>query len=451
MNVLIKGAGDLATGIAYELFRRGHRIIMTELPVPLTVRRTVAMSRAVCEGSAVVEGMTGILVTDIEEAQAVMDSGKIAVIVDEAADIRKEFCPDVLVDAILAKKNTGTSREDTPLVIAAGPGFTAGVDCHCVIETKRGHTLGCAIWEGSALPNTGVPGEVGGYSRERLIQASADGVMVPKAEIGDEVSAGQIVAVTGGKPVYARMSGMIRGMLQSKAPVKKGMKIGDIDARLDRRYCVTISDKAKCVGAGVVRAAEQYYGAYAVVVLAAGQGLRFGGGKLLADVEGRPLYRHLFDTLAELPDVWKVVVTGEKAIMEDAAKRGMAVVKNTQPERGSSRSMKLGLKACLDTLPNLRGVLFTVCDQPRLTAGTFVRLLRTAEQNPGRIVRASAGGRGGNPVVWDAAYAGELLAATGDRGGRPVMEKHAEEIILVEIEKEELHDIDRKADLTGEQ
>lgn len=198
MNVLIKGAGDLATGIAYELHLQGHRIMMTERAVPLTVRRTVAMSRAVYDGSAAVEGMTGVLVRNMEEAANVMDNGDVAVIVDEEADIRREYRPDVLIDAILAKRNTGTALEDAPLVIAAGPGFTAGKDCHCVIETKRGDTLGCVIWEGNAIPNTGIPGEVGGYSRERLIQAAEDGVMEPKAAIGDSVQIGQIVAVTGG-------------------------------------------------------------------------------------------------------------------------------------------------------------------------------------------------------------------------------------------------------------
>ncbi len=448
MNVLIKGAGDLATGIAYELHLKGHRIMMTERSVPLTVRRSVAMSRAVYDGRATVEGMTGVLVRSMKEAAGVMDNGDVAVIVDEAADIRNAYRPDVLVDAILAKRNTGTSVEDAPLVIAAGPGFMAGVDCHCVIETKRGDTLGRVIWEGNAIPNTGIPGEVGCYSRERLIQAEEDGVMEPKAAIGDKVEMGQIVAVTGGVPVYAKMSGMVRGMLQHGVPVRRGMKIGDIDARTDYRFCVTISDKARCVGAGAVHAIEQHYGAYAIVVLAAGQGTRFGGNKLLEEIEGRPLYAHLLDTLAELPHVWKAVVTGYEPVARYATERGFAIVENREPEKGSSHSMQLGLKRCLDTRPCLRGVLFTVCDQPGLTVGTFVKLLEAARRNPGRIVRAANGGQGGNPVVWDLRYAQELLALDGDKGGRPVMEKHAEEIILLNIEKKELRDIDRKADLT---
>lgn len=448
MNVLIKGAGDLATGIAYELGLRGHKIIMTEIAVPLTVRRKVAFSRAVYEGSASVEGITGVLVKDMKEAQSVLDRGEVAVIVDETADIRKEYQPDVVVDAILAKKNLGTSMEDAPLVIAAGPGFTAGVDCHCVIETMRGDTLGRVIWEGGALPNTGIPGEVGGYSRERLIQAEGDGRVEPKAEIGSRVVKGQIVAYTGGEPVYAKMSGMVRGMLQPGVMVKKGMKIGDIDARTEERYCVTISDKARCVGRGASYAMEQFFGSYAVVVLAAGTGSRFGGNKLLGHVGDKPMYCHLADTLAELPHVWKVIVTGYEPVAEYAARSGMAVVQNKEPERGSSYSMQLGLKRCLDMLPRLKGVVFTVCDQPKLSAGTFKRILAAAEENPGRIIRAASEGQGGNPVLWDVKYAEELLAVSGDEGGRPVMGKHTEEVILVETDKEELSDIDRKADLT---
>ena len=175
MKILIRGAGDLATGIAARLYHSGHNILMTEREAPLTVRRTVAFSRAVYEGSAKVEDMEARLVHSLDEAYAVMGDGNIALIVDEAAEIRKEFCPDVVVDAILAKKNLGTKITDAPLVVGVGPGFYAGQDCHCVVETKRGHTLGQVIYDGAALPNTGVPGEVGGYTTERLLKASGDG------------------------------------------------------------------------------------------------------------------------------------------------------------------------------------------------------------------------------------------------------------------------------------
>ena len=156
MKILIRGAGDLATGIASRLYGAGHQIVMTEIEVPLTVRRTVALSRAVYEEKAQVEDMTGVLVRNRAEAEKVMTDGDIAVMVDEEASCRRWFEPDVIVDAILAKKNLGTKITDAPFVIGVGPGFTAGVDCNCVVETKRGHTLGNIIWRGSAIPNTGV-------------------------------------------------------------------------------------------------------------------------------------------------------------------------------------------------------------------------------------------------------------------------------------------------------
>ena len=164
MKILIRGAGDLATGIASRLYGAGHQILMTEIEVPLTVRRTVALSRAVYEKKVQIEEMEGFLAEDGQSAQAVLERGGIAVMVDPEMECRKWFRPDVIVDAILAKKNLGTGITDAPFVIGAGPGFTAGKDCNCVVETKRGHTLGNLIWKGSAIPNTGVPGNVGGYT-----------------------------------------------------------------------------------------------------------------------------------------------------------------------------------------------------------------------------------------------------------------------------------------------
>lgn len=255
MKILIKGAGDLATGIAYEFWLAGHQILMTEIQVPLAVRRTVSFSRAVYEGTAQVEQAKGILVRNREETLRVTEAGNIAVIVDPQAEIREEYGPDILIDGIMAKKNLGTRISDAPVVIGIGPGFTAGTDCHFVIETQRGPTLGHVIRKGSAIPNTGIPGEIAGYTIERLIRASASGVMEPAAEIGELVKKGQMVARTGGVPVYARMSGIVRGMLQEGVQVEKGLKIGDIDARENREYCVTISDKARRIGKGALAAA----------------------------------------------------------------------------------------------------------------------------------------------------------------------------------------------------
>ena len=253
-TILIKGAGDLATGIALRLHRCGYKITMTEAAVPTTVRRTVAFSRAVYEGRCEVEGIKALLCKGETEAAAAMEAGNIAVVVDEKAEIIDRIRPDVVVDAILAKRNLGTDIFQAPFVVGVGPGFTAGKDCDCVVETKRGHYLGRVIWEGSAIPNTGVPGEIGGYSTERIIRAVKAGSFEPVKSIGDRVEKGDVVARAGGAEIRALMPGIIRGMLQEGVEVHEGMKCGDIDARCEYEYCFTASDKALSVGGGVLEA-----------------------------------------------------------------------------------------------------------------------------------------------------------------------------------------------------
>lgn len=258
MRILIKGAGDLASGIAYRLKKAGYQILMTEIKVPLTVRRTVAFSRAVYETEAEVEGIKGVLIHSPGEIDEIWKQGSIPVIVDEYADIQREYQADVIVDAIIAKHNLGTTMEDAPFVIGVGPGFEAGKDCHAVVETKRGHYLGKVIWEGHAIPNTGIPGEIGGFSTERIIRASADGDFHPIAQISDIVDKGQIVAFCGEEPVKTQMAGIIRGMLQPGVKVVNGMKCGDIDARCEIDHCYTISDKARAIAGGVLEAVVCY-------------------------------------------------------------------------------------------------------------------------------------------------------------------------------------------------
>lgn len=251
-KVLIKGAGDLASGIALRLHRCGFRILMTETAVPTTVRRTVAFSPAVYLGECKVEDVTGICCTTLAEAEQVMKEGRIAVMVDETACVKEDWRPDVLVDAILAKRNLGTGITDAPTVIGVGPGFTAGEDCHCVVETKRGHYLGRCIWQGSAIPNTGVPGMIGGYALERLIKATGDGVFRGCVTIGAEVKKGDLVGYAGETPVYALIDGVVRGLLQDGVEVFTGMKAGDIDPRCEVEHCDTVSDKASSIGGGVL-------------------------------------------------------------------------------------------------------------------------------------------------------------------------------------------------------
>lgn len=254
MIVLIKGAGDLATGIAYRLKKSGFDIVMTEIDNPTTVRRTVAFSQAIFDNEIEIEGIKGIKVNNINEIHKEIKKGNIPIIIDKEANIIKKLKPKVVVDAIIAKKNLRTSINDAPIVIGVGPGFEAKKDCHLVIETKRGHYLGKVIEEGSAIPNTGIPGNIGGYTKERIIRASSNGKIKPVVKIGDYVKKGEVIAYIDGVEVVAEIDGIVRGMLQEGIEVFKGMKSGDIDPRCEKDHCFTISDKARSIGGGVLEA-----------------------------------------------------------------------------------------------------------------------------------------------------------------------------------------------------
>ncbi len=264
MKILIKGAGDLATGVALRLVRSGFAVLMTEIEKPTAVRRTVSFSEAVYNGSATVEGVTAHLLKNTNEALNTLAKGSVAVIVDESTAILKDsnYRPDVVIDAIVAKKNTGTKITDAITVIALGPGFTAGVDCHCVIETMRGHTLGRVIYEGSAIENTGIPGEIGGFSKERIIRSFAEGFFYSPRQIGDSVKKGDVVAYVNNTEIVSALDGIIRGLLPNGLLVKKGMKCGDIDPRCEKAHCFTASDKALAIGGGVLEAILYFKGKY---------------------------------------------------------------------------------------------------------------------------------------------------------------------------------------------
>lgn len=254
MLVLIRGAGDLASGVALRLFRANFQIIMTEIERPTSIRRTVSFSEAVRHGQACVEGVTAVLADGSETAREIAASGKIAVLVDPAASCISSLRPDAVVDAILAKRNLGTKLHDAPIVIGVGPGFTAGVDCHAAVETMRGHYLGRVLYEGSPIPNTNIPGLIGGYAGERVLRAPADGAFVPRRSIGDRVRAGEIAATVAGEPMLCTIDGILRGILPEGTQVSKGMKSGDIDPRCEPDHCLCASDKALAIGGGVLEA-----------------------------------------------------------------------------------------------------------------------------------------------------------------------------------------------------
>ena len=254
MIVYIKGAGDLASGIALRLYRSHFSVIMTDLPEPTAVRRTVCFSEAIRLGKCRVEDVYAVRAENAREALMWLGKGVIPVLADPEARSLKEVRPEVLVDAIMAKKNTGTSIKDASTVIGVGPGFTVGVDCHAVIETKRGHTLGRVIRQGTAIANTGVPGVIAGRGAERLLRASADGIFCAERKIGDLVKKGDRVASVNGVPVLAQTDGMIRGMLPTGLTVYEGMKAGDVGPRGAAADFTTVSDKSLAIAGGALEA-----------------------------------------------------------------------------------------------------------------------------------------------------------------------------------------------------
>lgn len=251
--VIVKGGGDLATGIAHRLFHCGFNVVITEIEQPTVIRRSVAFAQAVYDGTATVEDVTAERST-LEKAGLLLEEGKIPVLVDPKALCVQAIKPWAVVDAIIAKRNSGTHITQADMVIGVGPGFTAGQDVHAVVETMRGHDLGRVITAGSALPNTGVPGEIGGYTKERLLRAPANGTFIALRCIGDTVSTGEAVAMVDGHPVLAEIDGVLRGILQNGLCVKAGLKVGDIDPRCRREHCFTISDKARSIAGGVLEA-----------------------------------------------------------------------------------------------------------------------------------------------------------------------------------------------------
>jgi xanthine dehydrogenase accessory factor len=251
--VLIRGAGDLGSGVAYRLIKAGFPVVMTELANPLLVRGTVSYGSAVPYGSVIVEGITAHRATPDQVAFR-LDEGTIPVVVDPGSETIRTLRPEIVVDARIAKVNLDTTINDAPLVVALGPGFTAGVDCHAVVETNRGHSLGRVYWQGSAEPDTGLPARLNGKEGERVLRAPHDGELVQVVAIGDFVKTGDVIARVDKTPILAAFDGVLRGMLDNPAHVTAGLKIGDLDPRAKREHCFTISDKSLAIGGGVVEA-----------------------------------------------------------------------------------------------------------------------------------------------------------------------------------------------------
>lgn len=252
--VLIKGGGDIATGVAHRLFTSGFKIVMTELEAPLVVRRTVSFAEAVYQGQKEVEGITGVKIDHASEVIETCKTGKIPVLVDPGLSSLNQLKPQVLIDATMQKKAAAIDKNFAQVVIGLGPSFEAKKNVDAVVETARGHHLGKAIYHGKAMENTGIPGEVAGYTVERVLRAPEQGKFLVNVSIGDYVEAEDVVGEVAGVPVKAKIDGIVRGLLMNGQKVKKEMKIGDIDPRASREHCFTISDKARAIGGGVLEA-----------------------------------------------------------------------------------------------------------------------------------------------------------------------------------------------------
>ena len=252
--ILMRGGGDLASGVALRLVRVGLRVVISELAQPLAVRRLVSFSEAVYTGEITVEDVTARLADDFEMAQGILEKGQIAVLVDPSAQALSFFTPPIIIDARMTKRAPDLGKDAAALTIGLGPGFIAGENCHAAIETNRGHRLGRVIWEGTPQPDTGVPDGVANKRLERVLRAPADGVLKTYAAICDHVEAGALVAKVGNEPVKAPFPGVLRGLLRADLQVWRGLKIGDLDPRDDPSYCTLVSDKSLAIAGGVLEA-----------------------------------------------------------------------------------------------------------------------------------------------------------------------------------------------------
>ncbi|MCR4431130.1 MAG: selenium-dependent molybdenum cofactor biosynthesis protein YqeB [Tepidanaerobacteraceae bacterium] len=253
-KVVIKGGGELASAVAHRLHQCGFPVIITEIDQPRMERRYVSFGNSIYENIWTVEGATSKLITFDENINEVLSQDLIPVIIDPECNIAKKIHPTILIDGILAKKNTGTSIDDAPIVIGMGPGFTAGKDVHAVIETNIGHYLGMVILDGTSQSNTGIPWNISGYTHERVFRAPKDGILKNCVDIGDMVVKDDTLCFIDDIPVKANISGVIRGIMHNNLPVKIGEKLGDIDPQGKKEYCFTISDRGRTISGGVLEA-----------------------------------------------------------------------------------------------------------------------------------------------------------------------------------------------------
>jgi len=260
LTIVIKGAGEMASAVAWRLYMaRMPKILMLETENPLAVRREVSFCDAVHDGHKTVEKVRAVRVRELSDIYQGWDRGQIAVAADPQWHLLPEIRPDLVVDAILAKRNLGTRKREADLVIGLGPGFKAGTDVHLVVETNRGHNLGRIITAGPAEPNTGIPGAIGGFTAQRVVRAPIEGKFAARRSIGDHVNIGEVVGLVNDTNVRAKIDGILRGLIRSGTSVSAGLKIGDVDPRGQVDHCHTISDKSRAIGGSVLEAVLRVY------------------------------------------------------------------------------------------------------------------------------------------------------------------------------------------------
>lgn len=250
--VVIRGGGDIATGIGHRLYKAGFKIIIFEKSQPLAIRRTVSFCEAIYRKEIIVEGVKAVCCNDVDSSLKAINEGNIPILIDPLGESIHKIKPIAVVDSILAKRNLGTNKSMAPITIGIGPGFTAGDDVDLVVESNRGHTLGKVIYKGAAEENTGIPGNIMGFNEERIIHAVASGNIIWNYRIGDLIEKDQVVGSISGLEIKAAMSGLIRGLIKEGMYVEKGLKVGDIDPRGESVDPMTISDKARAIGGGVL-------------------------------------------------------------------------------------------------------------------------------------------------------------------------------------------------------
>ncbi len=254
MIAIVRGGGDLGSGVAQALHKSGFKVLILEAEQPKAIRRKVSFAQAVFDGQTIVEDVKAVKAVTKQDIEAIWNQGCVPVCVDPEASLLKEVKADIVIDALLAKQNNGMQKNMAPITIALGPGFHAGKDVDIVIETNRGHNLGRLLYDGYAESNTGIPGSINGYTEERVLRAPCDGHISTRLNIGDEVNKGEIICYIDNQPVQAAIDGVIRGLIMNNLHVTKGCKIGDIDPRGIKEYCFTISDKARTIAGAVLEA-----------------------------------------------------------------------------------------------------------------------------------------------------------------------------------------------------